>query len=140
MVHRVTPCNVARAHYTSEAELVALSEGIKESEWVWHLLNEIGFKLDRPIQVWCDSTSAISTVNNPGNHKASKHVEVRYLFARDIMEKGRIKLDFVQTQEMLADTLTKALPTKPFVYLRDKLGVKDLRDLLYNKKQLAKES
>jgi hypothetical protein len=126
--------------HTAEAELIALSEGIKESEWIWHLLKEIGFAQSEPIQVWCDSTSAISTVNNPGNHKASKHVEVRYLYARDIMEKGRIKLNFVKTEEMTADTLTKALPTKPFVYLRSKLGVKDLSDLRYCNDPDTKES
>ncbi|OWY94206.1 Retrotransposon Tca5 Polyprotein [Phytophthora megakarya] len=65
---------------TTEAELIALSEGAKESEWLWHLLGEMGFPQKVPVQVWCDSNAAISIVKNPGNHKANKHIEIRYLF------------------------------------------------------------
>jgi len=116
--------------HTAESELIALSEGIKECEWIWHLLSEIGFPQKEPIQVWCDSTSAIASVSNPGNHKASKHIEVRHLYARDILEKGRIKVNYVKTEDMVADTLTKGLAVKPFVYLREKLGVRDLGNLM----------
>ncbi|GMF64036.1 unnamed protein product [Phytophthora fragariaefolia] len=56
---------------TAEAELIAMSECAKESEWLWHLLSEMGFKQELPVQVWCDSRSAISITKNPGNHKAS---------------------------------------------------------------------
>ena len=116
------------SQHTGEAELVALSEGIKESEWIYFLLREIGMELKVPVQVWCDSVTAIASVKNPGNHRATKHIEVRHLYARDIFEKGRIKLDYVSTHEMLADAMTKGLPTKPFLYLREKLGVKDLSE------------
>ncbi|OWZ08761.1 Copia type Polyprotein, partial [Phytophthora megakarya] len=53
----------------AEAELIALSEGAKESEWLWHLLSEMGFPQKVPVQVWCDSNAAISIVKNPGKHK-----------------------------------------------------------------------
>ncbi|POM76760.1 Polyprotein [Phytophthora palmivora] len=68
---------------TAEAELIALSEGAKESEWLWHLLSEMGFPQMKPVQDWCDSRSAISITKKPGNHKASKHIEIKYLFTRD---------------------------------------------------------
>ena len=80
---------------TAESELIALSEGPKESEWLWHLLNEMGFKLRSPVQIWCDSKAAISVIQNPGNHKATKHIETRYLYTRDLVHKGRITLRIV---------------------------------------------
>lgn len=79
-----------------------------------------------PVQVWCDSKSAISITKNPGNHKASKHIEIKYLFTRDLVEDGRLLVEYCPTASMAADILTKALPTKQFTILRDKIGVKDL--------------
>ncbi|GMF59850.1 unnamed protein product [Phytophthora fragariaefolia] len=111
---------------TTEAELIALSEGAKGSEWLWHLLSEMGFKQELPVQVWCDSRSAISITKNPGNHKASKHIEIKYVFTRDLVEGGRLTIEYCPTAHMAADILTKALPTKPFTILRTKIGVKDL--------------
>jgi hypothetical protein len=115
---------------TAEAELIALSEGAKESEWLWYLLREMGFLQESPVQVWCDSKAAISTVKNPGNHKSTKHVEIRYLFTRDLVEAGRLKIEYCRTNEMAADILTKALPTSQFVKLREKIGVHDLASSL----------
>jgi len=111
---------------TAESELVALSEGAKESERLYHLLNELGFTLAEPVQVWCDSTAAIETVKNPGNHKSSKHIETRYLFTRDLVEKQRIRVTYCNTKEMVADLLTKALESDQFIKLRNKMGVHKL--------------
>lgn len=36
----------------------------------------MGFPQEKAVQVWCDSKAAISTVKNPGNHKATKHIEI----------------------------------------------------------------
>ncbi|KAG3010793.1 hypothetical protein PC121_g14993 [Phytophthora cactorum] len=111
---------------TAEAELIALSGGAKESEWLWHLLGEMGFSRKRPVQVWYGSNAAISIVKNPGNFKANKHIEIRFFFTRDLMKEGRLKIAYCSTTEMTADILTKALPTKQFLKLREKLGVRDL--------------
>ncbi|POM60385.1 Retrotransposon Tca5 Polyprotein [Phytophthora palmivora] len=111
---------------TAEAELITLSEGAKESEWLRHLLSEMGFPQKLPVQVWCDSNAAISIVKNPGNHKANKHKAIRYLFTRDLVELGRLKIAYCATTYMTADILTKALPIKQFLQLREKLGVRDL--------------
>ena len=111
---------------TTESEIIALSEGLKESEWFYHILQELGFIHKLPIQVWCDSKSAIKTCTNPGNHKSTKHIETRYLFGRDLIEKGRIKVDYLETTEMIADSLTKALTGQQFEKLRYGMGIRRL--------------
>ena len=111
---------------TAESELIALSEGPKESEWLWHLLNEMGFKLRSPVQIWCDSKAAISVIQNPGNHKATKHIETRYLYTRDLVHKGRVNITYCNTKDMLADLLTKPLPIKQFKILKHRMGVHNL--------------
>jgi hypothetical protein len=111
---------------TTESEIIALSEGLKESEWFYHILQELGFTHKLPIQVWCDSQGAIKTCVNPGNHKSTKHIETRHLYGRDLIEKGRIVVSYLHTSSMLADCLTKALAVKAFDKLRYGMGIRKL--------------
>jgi hypothetical protein len=71
----------------------------------------------------CDSTSAISVAKNPVLHSRTKHIEVRYHFLRDNVEKGNIDLIHVPTEKQLADILTKPLDQATFSRLREELGV-----------------
>jgi hypothetical protein len=54
-----------------------------------------------PLQ--CDNTSAIIVAKNPMLYSKTKHVEVRYHFLRDNVEKGTIALIHVPTHDQLAD-------------------------------------
>ena len=71
----------------------------------------------------CDSTSAISVAKNPVLHSKTKHIDVRYHFLRDHQEKGDIELCHVDTQNQLADILTKPLDQSTFARLRGELGM-----------------
>ena len=65
---------------------------------------------------------------NPVFHDRSKHIEIRYFYIRDMMQKEAIKLQYVSTDEQVADVLTKPLSRVKVKHFRDKLGVvrKDL--------------
>nr|GEY87676.1 retrovirus-related Pol polyprotein from transposon TNT 1-94 [Tanacetum cinerariifolium] len=54
---------------------------------------------------------------NPVQHSRTKHIDVRYHFIKEHMEKGTIELYFVKTDYQLADIFTKALPADRFNYL-----------------------
>jgi hypothetical protein len=56
-------------------------------------------------------------------HSRTKHIEVRYHFLRDNVEKGNIDLIHVPTEKQLADILTKPLDQATFARLRGELGV-----------------
>jgi hypothetical protein len=56
-------------------------------------------------------------------HSRTKHIEVRYHFLRDNVEKGNIDLIHVPTEKQLADSLTKPLDQATFARLRGELGV-----------------
>jgi hypothetical protein len=71
----------------------------------------------------CDSTSAISVTKNPVLHSKTKHIEVRYHFLRDNVEKGNIDHIHVPTEKQLADILTNPLDQATFARLRGELGV-----------------
>jgi hypothetical protein len=112
--------------HTAQSELIAISEGIKESEWLWQLLEELGFGQKEPIVCWCDNTAAISIVKDPTNHSSTKHIDTRSMYAREVHEKGRITVKYCNTKDMVADALTKALPQLQFEKLRELMGVRDL--------------
>jgi hypothetical protein len=56
-------------------------------------------------------------------HSKTKHIEVRYHFLIDNIEKGKIAFIHVPTHAQLADIFTKALDLATFTRLRAELGV-----------------
>jgi hypothetical protein len=53
----------------------------------------------------------------------TKHIEMRYHYVRDIVQKNILSIQYVPTAEQTTDILTKPLSLTKFVYFRDKLGV-----------------
>ena len=78
--------------------------------------------------ILCDNQSCIKIKENPVFHDKSKHIEIRYHYIRDMVQRGAIMLQYVGTDEQVANVLTKPLSCVNFEYLQDKLGVvqKDL--------------
>ncbi|GKB55188.1 hypothetical protein Tco_0905941 [Tanacetum coccineum] len=67
------------------------------------------------ISMYFDSKSAITVSCNPVQHSHTKHINIRYHFIKEHVEKGMVELYFVGTEYQLADLFTKALP-KDLVY------------------------
>nr|GEU40853.1 retrovirus-related Pol polyprotein from transposon TNT 1-94 [Tanacetum cinerariifolium] len=72
------------------------------------------------------SLSACSISYNPVQHSRTKHIDVRYNFIKEKVEKGIIELFFVGTEYQLADLFTKALSEDRFKYLVRRLGMRCL--------------
>ena len=53
----------------------------------------------------------------------SKHIEVKYHYIRDMVERGAVKLHYRATEEQVADVLTNPLAKVKFEYFREMLGV-----------------
>ena len=60
---------------------------------------------------------------NPMFHDKSKHIEIRYFYIRDMVQKGDIKLQYASTDEQVDDVLTKPLSQVKFEYFHDKHGI-----------------
>ena len=108
---------------TTEAEYVALSSATQELVWLRRLLSDIGEVFQDPTVLYEDNQGAISVANNPIIHARTKHIDIRYHFVREKVEDGTIQLKYCPTDEMIADILTKPLPTQRFVKLRELMGV-----------------
>ncbi|GKG33130.1 hypothetical protein Tco_0430640, partial [Tanacetum coccineum] len=69
---------------------------------------------------------AIAISCNPVQHYRTKHIDVRYHFIKERVEKGIVELFFVGTEYQLADLFTKALSEYRFKYLVIRLGMRCL--------------
>ena len=56
-------------------------------------------------------------------HDKSKHIEIKYHYIRNMVQRRAVKLQYVATNEHIADVLTKPLDRVKFEYFREKLGV-----------------
>ncbi|GJX32035.1 hypothetical protein Tco_0241890 [Tanacetum coccineum] len=70
--------------------------------------------------------AAIAISCNPVQHSRTKHIDVRYHFIKEQVEKGIVELFFVGTEYQLADLFTKALSEDRFKYLVRRLGIRCL--------------
>lgn len=112
---------------TCEAEYIAGAAAACQAVWLSRLLDDIaGASAQQPI-LKMDNQSAIALSRNPVLHDRSKHIDTKFHFIRECVEHGRIGLDYVKTQEQLADILTKSLGRARFCELRDQIGVIKLR-------------
>ena len=95
---------------TTEAEYVALGDGVKEALFVKGVLSFITpFISENCIKVSVDNDGAISLANNPLSSARTKHIDVRFHFIRELTRSKTISVEYVPTEEQRADILTKAL-------------------------------
>ena len=106
---------------SAESELVGLSDSVGQVVWVRNFIIEQGYKLERA-KINHDNKAAITLIEN-GKSKSerSRHISIRYFFVHDRIKSGEIKLQYLNTEEMIADILTKPLQGSLFKYLRSKL-------------------
>nr|GEV31572.1 hypothetical protein [Tanacetum cinerariifolium] len=69
---------------------------------------------------------AIDLCCNNVQHSRSKHIDIRYHFIREQVEKGVVELHFVTMDYQLADIFTMALPREQFEFLLPRLGMKSM--------------
>ena len=90
-----------------------------EALWLHKLLVGLfDHELD-PMVIYCDNLSCVKLFENLVFHDRSKHIEIRYHFIQDQIQKGVVKLQYISTDQHITDILTKPL-AKAF---RDKLGL-----------------
>lgn len=107
---------------TIEAEYMAITKVVKEAIWLQNIYEELTQDIRR-LEVLCDSQSAICLTKDNMFHDRTKHIDVRYHFVREVIDKGDIVVVKVNTKDDVADMLTKTLHGAKLQHCLDLAGV-----------------
>ncbi|GKB57704.1 ribonuclease H-like domain, reverse transcriptase, RNA-dependent DNA polymerase [Tanacetum coccineum] len=95
--------------------------------WLKRLLSKLTHSQEEKVTIQVDNKSAIALMKNPVFHGRSKHIDTKYHFIRECIEREDIQVKFVNGEYQKADILTKALPRIKFLTMRQLIGLKNLR-------------
>ena len=101
---------------STEAEIVAATESIREILWIGNILKSFGIPHGKP-KLFCDNHPAISMANSYGYNSRSKHMNVKYKFLSESVANNSIEITYIPTEQNIADMLTKPLPRTKFATL-----------------------
>jgi hypothetical protein len=101
-----------------EAEVIAASEGGKQSVWIGKLTTDLGEWGDSDQFVptlYCDNVGAVELLHDTKFHRKAKHIKIRYMYIRnDLVDKGKLRIQHIPGKDQPADIFTKQLPIESF--------------------------
>ncbi|GAU25767.1 hypothetical protein TSUD_222240 [Trifolium subterraneum] len=106
-----------------EAEYVAGSLAACQANWLQSLLSEMKIIDNITVILKIDNKSAINLAKNPVSHGKIKHIETRFHFLGDQVNKGKLSLEHCSTNDQQADILSKAVERDQFLKLRRKMRI-----------------
>ncbi|MFA1236645.1 Ty1/Copia family ribonuclease HI, partial [Klebsiella pneumoniae] len=94
---------------SAETEYRAMAECVSELVWTKMILEELGFEIKRPCDMFCDNIAAIHIASNPVFHERTKHIEIYCHFIREKIISKVIRTPHTQSCDQLKDAMTKGL-------------------------------
>ena len=108
---------------TTESEYVAITHATKEALWLRSFIGQLFTPFTEAIELNSDNQSAIALTRDHQYHARTKHIDIRFHFIRWVVEDKKIKLVYCPTEDMVADVLTKALPSPKVKHFASALGL-----------------
>ena len=91
---------------TAEAELYAITSGVKEGLFLCGLLEESGLTIEGQVHIRTDAKAALDLLHRTGGVGKFRHVNIRYFFVRNLMKESTVKFSKVSAHEHPSDILT----------------------------------
>ena len=107
---------------TTEAEYIAAATTIKEGLWLRKLFQDLSLDL-HTVAICADSQTALKLLKNPIVSNRSKHIDVVHHFARERVARNEVTFEYISTESMVADALTKPVPATKFNFCRAGMGL-----------------
>ena len=103
---------------STESELVSCSDHASMGINTRNFLIHQGYKVN-PVVIGQDNQSTIHLINRgrPASLR-TRHINIRYFFLKDLIDRGEVLIKYVPTNEMIADLMTKPLQGHQFLVLR----------------------
>lgn len=110
-----------------ESEYIALCGAAREAQWIRQILSELGSPIRLPTKIYDDNRGCISISGNNRTDARTKHIDVKYHFVRQMVHRNQIVIDYVPTQDMIADIFTK--PTSHAAFVNQRCKIVHSRDM-----------
>ena len=98
------------SHSSCESEIMAIDEAVRQVIWLRGFLEELGFTQNTPTVIYTDSQSAIALCETFNVGSNSVHLTMRLNYLHECIENKIIRLVYINTDDQVADILTKILP------------------------------
>ena len=108
---------------STEAEFINLTLASQSAIQLAKILKEASCPQIKPYVFFTDLANAQHIALNPYNTACTRHIDIRYKWIQDCIQKGYFDLKHVTTLEMMADGLTKLLGKEKFTQFVKMLGV-----------------
>ncbi|KAI3762660.1 hypothetical protein L1987_53100 [Smallanthus sonchifolius] len=99
------------ADSTTEFEYIAASDAAKEAAWMKKFITDLDVvpSIRQPIEILCDNIGAIAQAKEPRSHHKAKHIQRKFHYIREIVERGDVVISKVDTDQNLTDPFTKPM-------------------------------
>ena len=114
---------VSVALSSTEAEYIAASYASQEVIWLRQLLDDLGVAVNQPTLIYEDNQSVIKLAVSDKINTRTKHIDIRHHHLRDLVDRHVINFVYCETNNMIADVLTKPLPRSKLEELRTYMGL-----------------
>jgi hypothetical protein len=108
---------------TAKAEYIALSVAVREAVWLCKLLTDLFDHEMDPTTIHCDNQSCVKLSENPCFMTDREHIEIKYHYIRDMVQRKTVHVQYLPTHEQIPDIFTKPLAKTKFKYFRERLGL-----------------
>jgi len=104
---------------STEAELIAVDDTLPMVQWTKLFMKDQGYDLETVVKEDNKSTMLLMKNGRLSSEKRTKHLDIRYFYVQDLIDRGVVILEHCSTDCMMADFFTKPLQGRRFQILRD---------------------
>ena len=108
---------------SAEAEYIALFKATQQVLWLNSMYQQFRLTLPDPIDIYCDSQSALAMAKGEHVHKAAKHIDIKIHAVRERVTRKQLVLSWISTGDNFADVMTKSLPHDDFTTFVQSCGL-----------------
>ncbi|CAI7831849.1 unnamed protein product [Closterium sp. NIES-53] len=92
-----------------EAKIYAGAMAAQELRWLTYLLTDLGEPPRSPPVLYVDNKAMLALCREQRLEHRTKHIALRYFLARELQQRGQLRLAYMASEAKTADVFTKAL-------------------------------
>ena len=121
------------ASSTITTEFIAFYEASNHGLWLRNFVTRLHMVkgIERRLKLYCDNNSAVLYSNNNKSSSKSKHIDIKFLVVKEIVQNGKLAIEHIGTNCMIVDSLTKGFPPKVCYQQTTSMGVMLYEDIMF---------